>query len=162
MNKKVCIIALSWGDSYKWYHGDSNLALAQRSKILATKYQVHVIAQWEIADHLKGFYWEQRCRGIGIPEWKSRIDTYFVLEQAKEMMSIHGCTHAILVAHEVHMPRVKLVAQKLNIAIEEHDTVFEKEIPYDKNSTQWHTVNERVARPYEYLATRWYRFIGKI
>ncbi|MDB5254947.1 MAG: hypothetical protein JWL92_323, partial [Candidatus Nomurabacteria bacterium] len=100
---KTCVITLSWGDAPQWFHGSPNNALSHRTKTVCEKYGLTAITQWEIAENLKAKNFALECISIPLPKGKKYIDTYYVLKEAKKEMDKHGYTHAILIAHEVHL-----------------------------------------------------------
>ena len=160
---KVCSITLSWGDAPYYFHGLANNALAKRTKRFNEQYRLPAIAQWEIAENLLAKQFAMECISIPLPEGKDYMDTYYVLKEAKREMDERGYTHAVLIAHEVHLPRVRLVAKQLGI-IESRSfpRIVYDEIPYDSNSRHLQATSEYIARPYELFAILWYWVTGKI
>ncbi len=154
---------MSWGDSDEdEFHGLSNDALADRTKMICEKYNTPSFNQWEIGENLKKKGFTLPNISIPLPLGETYMDTYYVLTEMKEKMHDMGYKYAIIIAHEIHLPRVQLTARSMGI-IESHvHPVYDSEIPYDPKSKHLQTTRKWIARPYEYCATKWYMATGKI
>lgn len=136
--KKTCVIVLSFGmgegqDNY----GASNWELAK----IASRSDLPVIAQWEIARLMKKEFFKPALISIE-RDGEKYLDSYDVLIKAKGHMKEQGFTEAILLGHQDHLMRIKLIAKKMGIKISNSlDTKLNPNIPYDGKSTQWWTRN---------------------
>lgn len=163
MNKeKIVIIGLAFGQGLDNTPGLSNRTLAKVALNQARKYQADLVLQGEIYDAIDPYFplGEIKGGGLGIfvvrPESDEYLDTYAVLVKAKERMRVEGYTSAILVAHQAHMWRVRLVAKKLGI--KEYEKAKYDKIPYDPRSTQPWTRNALVFSLYDFSASVMYFF----
>ena len=128
------IIALSFGQGKNGTPGLSNEALARVVAELDDKYNLPIVAQWEIADcipeHMKGE------RDLIVDERrqdKQYFDTIEVLRQSKDHCAKFGFDRAIIVAHPDHLPQVMPVVLQRGLKAVAADT---KNVPYDPNSVQ--------------------------
>ena len=152
------IIALSFGQGSGGSPGLSNEALARVVSKLAKKYNVPVIAQWEIADCIPDLSESQQ--NLIVREHRQSgqyLDTYEVLNQAKFHCDRLGFKKALVVAHPDHAPRCAAVAKKLGFEVAVADT---QSVPYDPDSTQEWTRSKKIFLEREKLATEYYRQKG--
>ena len=142
MEKKTCLIALSFG-MCAWRNNFGNINNFGLSNywIAKTAFELKIptIAQWEIATILTQMGDNPEAR-IEKQEGKY-LNSYEVLIQAKKHMEELGYEDAILLGHQDHLPRIRLIAKKMGIKINGSNVFKDLSIPYDKRSTQWWTHN---------------------
>ena len=151
------VIALSFGLG-KNGMGMSNLQLAFAAEDVCDRYNIPVIAQWEIADsHLltdtykAGVVREHRVEG-------KYLDTREVLEQAAAICAKEGWKKAIIVAHPDHLWRCAEAAKKFGFEVAIADTSC---VVYDEGSVQSWTrsrskfVPREIAARLLYLCKGW-------
>lgn len=123
------IIALAFGQGRNKTPGKSNEALARVVADLDKKYDLPIVAQWEIADcipeSVKG---EKDLIVGGRRQDKRYFDTLEVMGQAKDHCAKFGLSRAIIVAHPDHLAQVVPVAEKSGFEVVVADT---KKVPYD-------------------------------
>ncbi|MEI6022490.1 MAG: hypothetical protein WCQ32_01450 [bacterium] len=135
--KKVCVIALSFGmrsltENRRDEYGISNYSIAQ----VAMGYNLPIISQWEISRLLSI---EKVTPVLSVESKRGKyLDSRDVLIAAKNFMDQNGFTHAVLVGHHAHLPRVRMIAESMKIDLE-RDLDNYWWIPYDNFSTQWWT-----------------------
>ncbi len=134
---KECLIALSFGMGRKKHYGKSNYRICLEMIDL----NIPIIAQWEIANLLKQLGNKSIVVSVGQNEGEY-LDTYAVLKKAKKVMDGLGYLEAILVGHQDHLPRIKMMAKKIGIKISNRE--IKANIPYDTKSTQWWTRNRHI------------------
>ncbi len=140
MKEKTCIIALSFGDRNETKDYDHlNYSNWQLAKIASNK-RLPVIAQWEIAKIMETSFKNHPIKKIE-PTKGKYLDSYEVLEKAKDAMNELGFTEAIILCHQDHLFRVKMIAKKLGIEISRSFFLglLALQISYDPYSTQWWT-----------------------
>lgn len=152
------IMALSFGQGRNGAPGLSNEALAQVVAALDGKYNLPIVAQWEIADCIPDRLNDPEDLIVRKHRQEGQyLDTYEVLMQAKEHCDKYGLKKVIVVAHPDHMPRCAAVAIKLGFEVAIAATAG---VPYDQESTQEWTRSAEVFIPREKLATEYYRQKG--
>jgi len=114
--------------------GLSNKALSRVVARLAKKFNLPVIAQWEIADCIPELFKSGNSLIIHQHRDKGQyLDTYEVLYQAKIHCDEFGYKRSLIVAHPDHVPRCAALAKKLGFEVAVADT---SEVPYDPESIQ--------------------------
>jgi len=146
------IIALSFGQGRSGTPGASNEALARVVASLDEKYNLPIVAQWEIADCIP----ERMASPLDLVVRNHRqageyLDTVEVLVQAKEHCQNSGFTKVVIVAHPDHLPRAMAMAQKLGLETVAADT---KKVPYDPDSVQEWTRSRQSFLAWNELALR--------
>jgi len=128
------IISLSFGQGRQGAPGLSNEALARVVAELDEKYDLPIVAQWEIANCVSGRMKDPWDLAIGQHRREGQyLDTFEVLAQAKIHCDKFGFNKAIIVAHPDHASRVLLMAEKIGFAALAADA---KDVPYDPDSIQ--------------------------
>jgi hypothetical protein len=153
------IIALSFGQGRNKTPGKSNEALARVIANLDDKYNLPIVAQWEIADCISGRLSEPGDLVVREHREKGNyLDTYEVLVQAKIHCDKFGFAKAAIVAHPDHAPRCAAVAAKIGFDVLIADTT---DIPYDPESIQdWTRSKQIFTEQYEPKAMEYYRQKG--
>ena len=134
--------------------GISNEALA--SELLFVYLQLGrrpVIVQWEIADRIAEIFQTspskfktiQVIRKHRIPE--KYLDTREVLLQTKRICDVNGWKKAVIFAHQDHLWRVKMMAEKIGFEVLIPPMHLRRNIPYDPLSAQWWTRNRFCSLP---------------
>lgn len=150
--KKTCVVVLSFGmGSALDCYGKSNLAIAK----LVSTLKFPIIAQWEIADLLEFKYDVSIFRRIEKED--KYLDTYAVLLAAKQTMLKFGFTEVIYCGHQDHLPRIRKIAEKLEI-VESKIKTRNFFIPYDVDSTQWWTRSKFLFKSREIAINIYYLF----
>ena len=128
------IIALSFGQGRNGTPGLSNEALARAVAVLDDKYNLPIVAQWEIADCIPERMKEEKDLIVDERRQdKQYFDTLEVLGQAKDHCARFGLVRAIIVAHPDHLPQAMPAALRKGLKSVAADT---KNVPYDPDSVQ--------------------------
>lgn len=150
MSQHQAIVVLSCGGrkNENWDPPDALLALITGRT--AWEENLPIFAQWEVAmllppnaRNLLEFKVEKHRKP------SARLDTYEALAQIKIACDARKITKISIVAHPIHQPRVKLVAEKMGFAVTMFDTGY---IPLDPESRWWWVKYEWVFRLYEKFA----------
>ena len=160
LKKSDVIVALSFGRRIK-NPGLSNNNLGVIVSSLYHRFKLPLILQWEIADSLSNnndIKEEKVIREHRRGEF-AYLDTFEVLDQAKEFCETKDWIKIVLVAHQAHLPRAKRVAERLGFIV---NIPFIKDVPYDKESIQKWTRSKYRFAIREKLATIAYSREGKI
>lgn len=173
------IIVLSFGGRPAG-PGKINVSLAKIAGDLSKRYNLPMIAQWEVADsslelqdRLLHVVREAKGPKPGVfiklieklttkktnNKASRYLDSYEVLTQAAEASRMRGLKKAIIVAHSDHAWRAGKVAEKLGFQVL---FPYSKVTDFDKKSIQKYTRKRRLWRTRELLARLYYLFTGKM
>lgn len=153
------VVALSCGGRVNSTWDPTDYALAAYASEVAIKRGIPVMAQWEVADLLPSSVLAQYIIRAHRTQDR-RLDTREVLEQIRVECDKLGHTHIALVAHRIHAPRAKRVAEKLGFSVEIIDTPH---CELDPDSMYWWVRSDWVFTLYEkFLSTPIYRYRGWI
>lgn len=159
MEQAQVVIALSCGGRANSAWDPTDFALAAYAREASAKYNIPVMAQWEVADQLPAqtppCFTVRTHRGEGM-----RLDTREVLEQMKVECDKRGFTRIVLVAHRIHAPRAARAAEKLGFTVTTEDTPLAE---LDPDSMYWWVRSDCVFALYEkFISTPVYRWRGWI
>jgi len=136
LRKAQVIVAQSFGCREN-EPGISNETMARLAWKIRQKLHLSMILQWEIAEALP-----EKSRDLWIIERHREegkyLDTYEVLDQAKEIIKEQGWRTAVLIAHPWQIWRAMAVFKKMGIKIIIPNL---DSIPFNPESTQWWTRN---------------------
>ena len=148
------IVAFSFG-ARRCGPGHSNAFLIKIASCLSRKYELPIIAQSNIGDHISNsVYTIRESRRPG-----QYLDTYEVAFQIYELCKEHGFKEVLVLAHPDHAWRCKKTLEKLGLNTCVIDT---SACPYDSLSTQEWTRNRLLFIPREIFARVLYLLQGKI
>lgn len=159
MENAQVAVALSCGGRMNTTWDPTDYALAAYTREVATKLRIPIMAQWEVADLLPVGDFPRLIVRTHRTEGK-RLDSREVLEQIRVECDKLGFTKILLVAHRIHAPRAKRVAEKLGFTVEVLNTPL---CELNPGSTYWWVRSDWIFTHYEkLLSTPIYRLRGWI